>query len=117
MQSLDDKLFYLRSISKDLNTQLLTLIALRESTNEAHRRIAYRGRRRRRRRARKREFNGNLPFLLFAELSRVGRRSLLELLNRPTSLLRSEPSANQVELDAPPVGPRWSQRMTDQALS
>jgi hypothetical protein len=33
MQSLDDKLFYLQSISKDLNTQLLTLIALRESTN------------------------------------------------------------------------------------
>jgi hypothetical protein len=43
MQSLDDKLFYLQSISKDLNTQLLTLIALRESTNEAHRKIAYRG--------------------------------------------------------------------------
>ncbi|WP_342741119.1 hypothetical protein [Bradyrhizobium sp. B117] len=44
MQSLDDKLFYLQSISKDLNTQLLTLIALRESTNEAYRKIAYRGR-------------------------------------------------------------------------
>jgi hypothetical protein len=42
MLSLDDKLFYLQSISKDLNTQLLTLIALRESTNEAHRKIAYR---------------------------------------------------------------------------
>jgi hypothetical protein len=54
MQSLDDKLFYLQSISKDLNTQLLTLIALRESTNEAYRKIAYRGSRRRRRRARER---------------------------------------------------------------
>lgn len=65
MQSLDDKLFYFRFISKDLNTQLLTLIALRESTNEAHRRIAYRGRRRRRRRARERE-NLTAIFLFYS---------------------------------------------------
>ena len=49
MRSFDQKLLYLQSMSEHLNTQMLALIALRESTNEAYRKIAYRGRRRRRR--------------------------------------------------------------------
>jgi len=37
MQSLDDKLFYLQSISKDLNTQLLTLIAQAQAASTRER--------------------------------------------------------------------------------
>jgi hypothetical protein len=55
MQSLDQKLFYLQSISEALNTQRLALIALRESINETHTKIANQGRRMRRRRERERE--------------------------------------------------------------
>lgn len=52
MRSFEQKLRYLQSMSEHLNTQMLALIALRESCNDARRKIGYRGRRRRRRRRR-----------------------------------------------------------------
>jgi len=64
MRSFDQKLLYLQSMSEHLNTRMLALIALRESVNDAHRRIAYRGRRRRRRRPRERiDGNPHIPSL------------------------------------------------------
>ncbi len=71
MQSLDDKLFYLQSISKDLNTQLLTLIALRESTNVGLQkdRLSGQSQARRRRARKERILTAISPVLRLAELT------------------------------------------------